>query len=195
MNKTIKDLLIILVITLVAGALLGGVYTITKEPIAKQKAKAEKQALAAVMSEAENFEAMEVRSKEFDYAGADLEKVFRATDAEGKLLGYVLVITSHEGYGGDITFTLGIATDGTTKGISITSIGETVGLGMNAGKVLVPQFSDKRVEAFQLTKNEPKDAADIQAISSATITSTAIVNAVNAGIDYYRLALGGVGNE
>ena len=40
MNKIIKNALILMAITLVAGLLLGTVYGITKEPIAQAEAKA-----------------------------------------------------------------------------------------------------------------------------------------------------------
>ena len=39
-NKIIKDALALTLITLVAGVTLGGVYEITKDPIAKQEAQA-----------------------------------------------------------------------------------------------------------------------------------------------------------
>ena len=39
-NKIIKDALALTLITLVAGVALGGVYEITKDPIAQQKEQA-----------------------------------------------------------------------------------------------------------------------------------------------------------
>ena len=70
-----------------------------------------------------------------------IDKALEAKDGSGTLLGYVLTVTSREGYGGDITFTMGIRLDGTLNGISILSISETAGLGMKAEAVLKPQFS------------------------------------------------------
>ena len=43
-NKIIKDALALTLITLVAGVALGGVYEITKDPIAKQEAQAKAEA-------------------------------------------------------------------------------------------------------------------------------------------------------
>ena len=46
------------------------------------------------------------------------------------LLGYVITVTTREGYGGDIQFAVGVRMDGTVNGMSILDIAETAGLGM-----------------------------------------------------------------
>lgn len=203
----IKDALILFVITLVAGFLLGLVYNVTKEPIAKQKEKAKIEASKNVFAKAEDFAVVE----EFDadeaqriisaagIDGADIDEVSRALDGAGNLLGYVITVTDHEGYGGDIQFSMGIMLDGTLNGISLLSISETAGLGMKAGDVLVPQFENKKVSQFSYTKTGAASDSEIDAISGATITTKAIVNGVNAGLEYFRGALdgqeGGTANE
>ena len=83
----------------------------------------------------------------------EVENVLEALDQNETLLGYVLTVTSHEGYGGDITFTMGICTDGTLNGISILSISETAGLGMKAEEVLKTQFANKNFPSFTYTKS------------------------------------------
>lgn len=206
-KSMIKDALILFAITLVAGLLLGVVYDITKEPIAQQKAKAKTEANKNVFAAAESFEAC----ASFDAAGAqealsaaglsgmDIDEVSAALDATGNLLGYVITVTDHEGYGGDIQFSMGVTLDGTLNGISLLSISETAGLGMKAGDVLVPQFSDKNVEQFTYTKSGSTNDSEIDAISGATITTKAVVNGVNAGLEYFRSVLataeGGAVNE
>ena len=72
--------------------------------------------------------------------------------SDGTLLGYVLVVTNHESYGGDIQFSIGIANDGTTNGISILAIAETPGLGMEAESVLKPQYAGKNVTQFVVSE-------------------------------------------
>ena len=66
------------------------------------------------------------------YAEDDIDNVVIAKDASGQDMGYVVTVTSHAGYGGDITFHVGINKEGTINGYSITSISETAGLGMKA---------------------------------------------------------------
>ena len=52
MKNIIKNAMILTVITLVSGLLLGFVYDITKEPIAKAKEQAKNEAYQTVMQEA-----------------------------------------------------------------------------------------------------------------------------------------------
>jgi len=191
-KSMIKDALILFAITLAAGLLLGFVYDVTKEPIAEQKAKAKAEACKNVFAAADSFEAMAGEDGPTAYfvAGedlnADIDEVMRALDGSGQLLGYVITVTDHEGYGGDIQFSMGVTLDGTVNGISLLSISETAGLGMKAGDVLVPQFADKKVESFTYTKSGSTSDSEIDAISGATITTNAVVNGVNAGLLFFR---------
>ena len=80
---------------------------------------------------------------------------------------------------------MGVTTDGVLNGISLLSISETAGLGMRAGEVLVPQFENKDVDRFTYTKTGSTADSEIDAISGATITTSAVVNGVNAGLVYF----------
>ena len=115
-----------------------------------------------------------------------------AQDASGAVLGYVITVTTKEGYGGDIRFTVGITKDGTVNGIAILEIAETAGLGMRAEEVLAPQFADKSVEQFEYTKSGAVSDSQIDAISGATITTNAVTNGVNAGLYYFQSKLQGI---
>ena len=126
---------------------------------------------------------------------ATINEVSQAVAEDGKVLGYVLDITTHEGYNGDIQFTMGIRMDGTVNGISLLSIAETPGLGMKAEDVLKPQFADKNVSLFTYTKTGAMSPDQIDAISGATVTTNAMVNGVNAGLEFFKTELGGGKNE
>lgn len=203
MKGMIKDAAILFAITLIAGLILGFVYNVTKEPIAQAEEKAAKEAYAEVFQDASDFREITVETddsyqNEWDQAGftqVDIDKALEAVDADGSGLGYVLTLTSHAGYGGDITFTLGIANDGTVNGISILSISETAGLGMKAESVLKPQYAGKKVSSFTVTKQGATTDNQIDAISGATITSNALTTAVNGGLYYFQTKLGGVSYE
>lgn len=203
MKEMLKNAAILLGITLVAGLLLGVVYENTKDIIAKQEADATKAAYKEVFSDANEFETVEnfmdekIEAK-LASAGFGQERIDglnKALDGSGELLGYVFTITTKEGYGGDITFTLGVRNDGTVNGISILSISETAGLGMEADKVLKPQFANKQVESFVYTKTGATADNEIDAISGATITTNAITNGVNTGLYYFENYLGGADHE
>lgn len=204
MKTMLKEAGILFAITLIAGCLLGLVYQVTKEPIAEAQQKAKDEACKEVFADAEGFVLQEDISSEDASSfvqdegyNVSIDEVLEAQDASGSKLGYVITVTDHEGYGGDIQFSIGIRNDGTVNGISILSISETAGLGMNADSVLKPQFADKNVEKFEYTKTGAPGDNQIDAISGATITTNAVVNGVNAGITYFRTQLmeGGNANE
>lgn len=194
MREMLKNAGILLAITVIAGFVLGAVYQITKEPIALAKEAAAMAAYREVFAEAADFNELEVKADALvqgGIVGSDINNVFEALGSDGTLLGYVLVVTNHEGYGGDIQFSIGIANDGTTNGISILAIAETPGLGMEAESVLKPQYAGKNVSQFVVTKTGAASDEQIDAISGATITSNAVTNGVNAGLYYFQNVLGG----
>ena len=197
MKEMMKNTGILLVITVVAGLVLGLVYQVTKDPIAVQEARKKQEACQEVFQDAASFDELEVNAvnasewTDAGYAQERIDEVMSALDSSGNLLGYVITVTTKEGYGGDIQFTLGIRMDGTVNGMSILSISETAGLGMREDEVLKPQFGGKQVEQFEYTKSGATSENQIDAISGATITTNAVTNGVNAGLYYFRTELGG----
>ena len=194
MKEMLKNAGILLAITVIAGFILGAVYQITKGPIAEAEAAAAMEAYKEVFADAADFTEIEVNADALTaggITGSDIDKVMEAKGADGSVLGYVFVITNHEGYAGDIQFTLGVSMDGTTNGISILAISETPGLGMEAENVLKPQFAGKKAVQFQYTKTGAVSEEQIDAISGATITTNAVTNGVNAGLYYFQNVLGG----
>lgn len=196
MKEMMKNTGIMVAITVIAGLLLGLVYQVTKNPIAEQETKAKEEACQEVFADAASFgligvEAMPADWNNEGYAQESIDEVIEAKDASGELLGYVITVTTKEGYGGDIQFTMGVRADGTVNGISLLAISETAGLGMRAEEVLKPQFAGKNVEKFAYTKSGAAADHEIDAISGATITTNAVTNGVNAGLYYFQTVLGG----
>ncbi len=200
MKNMLKDTLILFVITLFAGLILGVVYQVTKEPIAAQKEKAKQDAYREVFTDAASFSDLEIDMLSEDewntlgYSSVDIEQVMKAVNDNNEEIGYVITITSHEGYSGDIRFIMGIRGDGTLNGISLLSISETAGLGMRAEEVLKPQFANKNVKKFDITKGAAEESY-IDAISGATITTRAITDGVNTGLYYFQTRLLEGGNN
>lgn len=201
-NKIIKDALALTLITLVAGVALGGVYEITKEPIARQEAQAKVEAYEQVFTDAAAFEEVKMddtliqtirdQLDQEGYKAQSIEEIMRAEDQSGEMLGYAFTVVTSEGYGGDIRFSMGVQNDGTLNGISILSIGETAGLGMNADTpAFKDQFVGKQVEKLQYTKNGATQDDEINAISGATVTTNAMTNGINAGLCAFRVMEGG----
>ena len=203
MSKIMKDTLVLTIITLVAGLLLGVVYEITKDPIAKQQELTKQKSYMNVFSDAAEFleidADLEQINKELSTEGLTgaIDEILEAVGDNSENLGYVMKITSNEGYAGSITFVIGIREDGTVNGIEYLSISETAGLGMKAKDAdFKEQFSNKNVEAFAYSKSGAAADNEIDAISGATITTNAVTNGVNAGIMAYRnIKEGGAINE
>ena len=193
MNKITKEALVLMAITLVSGLLLGAVYSITKQPIAQAEEKAQKEAYLAVFPDAQDLtepdnkeELLTEAADVLDQAGfgtADTLEDFYLAEKDGAVTGVVMNITSHEGYGGDINFS-----------VEMLSLSETAGLGMRAkDEEFKGQFAGKIVDQFVVTKNGASAENEIDAISGATFTSKAVTNGVNAGLRFYEsLKEGGI---
>ena len=142
-----------------------------------------------------NTEDFRAALDEAGYTAQTVDEVYEALDASGETAGYVITVTSAEGYGGDIQFSMGVALDGTTLGISFLSISETAGLGMNADTdSFKDQFKDQNVPEFSYSKTGATQEGEIDALSGATITTNAVTNGVNAGLCVFQLlSEGGIG--
>ena len=200
-DSFMKDALILFAITLVAGICLGGVYEITKGPIAEAKMEAKKEAYQVVYADADNF----AEAEELDEAvaaseeamsakglsGVLVDEVVKALDGSGNQIGYVVTTTSKNGYGGSITVTVGVSQDGTVQGIQFLAITETAGLGMNADTPdFKAKYAGKQVDEFVVVKGGASSDNEIDAIGGATITTNAVTEAVNAAIYFVRDSIG-----
>ena len=196
MNKSIiKDALILCLITVIAGLGLGVVYGITKEPIRIANYNIQQNAYKTVFPDAESFEDLEGFDSEAatavvvaeGYTADKIENCVKAVDASGNVLGYVISATDPNSYGGNLTLSLGVTVDGLVNGYSITEINDTAGLGMKAREeAFSSQYAGKQVESFTVTKTGATSENEIDAISGATISSTAVTNAVNSALVYFR---------
>lgn len=203
MNNIVKNTLILTAITVVSGLLLGVVYGITKEPIARAQENTKQEAYRTVLSDASEFETVEFDAdaaasllSENGYTSDVITEIAEGTDASGETVGYVISVQSSEAYDGSLSLSVGIASDGTVKGIEMLEISETAGLGMKADEAeFKDQFKDKNVEKFTYTKTGEDGDDKIDAISGATITTNAVTNAVDSALVYFQNELGGGVNE
>ena len=97
-NESIKNTISLLLITLVAGLLLGAVYEITKEPIKKEQQRAKEEAYKAVFADASSFENVDLNVEEVKgvlsekgYA-ATIHEVMSVSDASGKKIGEMVAV-------------------------------------------------------------------------------------------------------
>ncbi len=175
-KKIVHDALILTVFTVVIGFILGLVYEITKDPIAKAEEATAQAAYKAVFEDADSFST-------YDF---DAEAAASLLEQNG------YSVTAKDGSQGNITFSVGIKNDGTVNGYSVTSMSETPGLGDKAKtEDFSKQYKNKNVDSFTVVKQAPSADNEIEAISGATITSKAMTNGVNACITYFQNELEG----
>lgn len=179
----------LLIITLIAGAVLGVVYSVTKEPIAEQEILKANAARFAAFPQAVRFEE---RTGEIPEAYGIIHTVHDAVDAQGQIIGITAAITT-KAYSSGLNLTVGIGSDGVIKGVILGSHQETPGLGAKASEPSFSgQYTGKPIDTqLRVVKTAPSRQNDIQAIASATITSNAITQAVNTAMDYYLYMTGG----
>lgn len=204
-STLIRDAIALFLITMISGLALSYVYEITKAPITDQKVEKKIKANQVVFVDASSFEEdtdlmeqainTDLTTLSKDFKGINIDEINKALDSNGDVIGYNIMVTTKQSYKDYITLIVGYALDGTIKGIEIMTISETAGLGMNATKPsFMNQFLNKNVSQFVVTKTGATSEDQIDALSGATITSRAVVNAVNAGIgfiDTYATDLGG----
>jgi len=168
-------------ICLLVTAALAVTNGVTKAPIEALAAQNELQSRQQVLSQAASFE-------EISGTGETIAPC-KALDSSGKVVGYVIV-TSANGYGGAVRVMTGIQTDGTIADVVILEQSETVGLGANCQK---ESFRNQFLQAIPgngfsvyKTGQTAPSSGGIQVLTSATITSNAVVKAVNRASEIFR---------
>ncbi len=181
MKSSITNMVLSLgAITIIAGALLAWVYDTTKEPIAK--AETEKQ-VQAIRDVAPAFDNNPMDSKTEVTVDGDTEAVivYPATNG-GQLVGAAVESYTNSGFSGHFTVMFGFDADGKVNGFTVLKHEETPGLGAKMGE----WFKDENVPARNVIGHDPaadnmtvsKDGGSVDAITAATITSRAFLDAL-----------------
>lgn len=177
LESSLKNMVIVLTgVTVVAGALLGYVNELTKEPIAQANAKALSDAIAIVVPGFDNNPAEAPETIELEGA---TYKIYKATKG-GEFIG-AAVESSANGFGGALNVLVGFDKEGNIIDYSLLSHAETPGLGSKAAdwfkKGGKGDITGMNPGAKALTVS--KDGGQIDAITASTITSRAFLKAVN----------------
>lgn len=186
-NIKLKEILIptvsLFVICLCVTALLAVTNAVTKDAIAYQQERSAAESRQAVCPDAVDFEKVE-----YDVQGVEC---YKALDESGNLIGYAISSASR-GYGGDVKVMTGInAEDGSVIAINVyDNSGETPGLGVNtSGEKFTSQFAGlSSGTGVTVDKDAGKnpDSLAVDSVTGATISSRAVVDAVNQAFDAYN---------
>ena len=163
--------LVLLAIAIVVAGLLAFVNRITAPVIAAANEKKTQEAIAQVLPGG-----YEAEITDYTDSTGLVSKVYKGQQ------GYALEVTPM-GFDNTITMMVGVDLEGKVLGIAIVSHTESAGLGaVAAGNNSAGQnFRDQFVGASG-TVSVSKDGGQIDAITSATITSRAICDGVNAAL-------------
>ena len=167
MNKKLPAWIVLTVICLAAALALAFTYNGTKDRIAQQEEAKTVAVRQTLLPAAASFEAV------------DGSEVYRGVDANGAAVGYVTVNTV-KGFGGDVEISVAVDPEGVIQGISVggANFKETAGLGAKSKEpAFTEQFAGKTAPVA-LKKN----GGEIDAITAATITSSAVVRGVNDAV-------------
>lgn len=159
-------------ITLVASAGVGSIYQLTAEPIAQANAAAVTEALRQVLPAFEETSEQELTLDEMPIT------VYTALSAD-ETVGYAVKSMTKNGFGGAITMMVGFDTTGKILNVNVLSQAETPGLGTKMAEpenVLLKSVQGKNPAEMNLAVK--KDGGDVDALTAATISSRAYVDAV-----------------
>ena len=165
-KKQLPAFLVLTIICLIAALALAATNAITKGPIAEHAMAAQREAFGAVMAADEYVEKTIPE-------GSGVSALVEAKK-DGQTIGYC-VVASSSGYAGPVAVTLGVDTDGKVTGAKIgdTSFSETSGFGSR-------WLAESQTEQF--IGLDVKEGGAIEALSGATVTSTAVLNASNTAL-------------
>lgn len=191
MKSTLFNMVTVLFcITLVASAGVGAVNMITAEPIAASKQKAVEDAILAVLPAFEQSTAEEMTIDEMPIT---VHKAVNGND----LVGYAVETMTKNGFNGVVRLMVGFSPEGQVLNVNVLEQAETPGLGTkmcDEDNPLISSIKGKNLESMKLVDGRlavRKDGGDVDALTAATISSRAYVDAVNRAYMAYKSVVDG----
>lgn len=173
MKSTLINMVAVLFsITLIASAGVGAVNMITVEPIAAAKAAATEAALGVVLPAFDKTESEELTIDEMPIV------VYTATNA-GETVGYAVETMTKSGFSGVVKLMVGFLPDGTINNVNVLQQAETPGLGTKMCDEGNPLLAGVKGKEGTATFRVKKDGGEVDALTAATISSRAYLDAVN----------------
>lgn len=168
MNETLQMILVLVVVSIISAAALTVVYEETQPIIQKNKMNALEQALHEVLPNAEQFE-----ETSFDVSETNLVQIYKGL-AGNRVVGYVFVSKTH-GFSDYIKILIGTNTQQITN-VKVIEHAETPGLGSRITE-------DSFLSQF---KNRDINYQEFDAITGATISSSAVIDAVTEAESFIK---------
>lgn len=173
MKDILKPIIVLASICLVVTGVLAYVNTVTAPIIKAAEEQAASEARAEVLKDSKEFKLLDTAN-----LPEGVTAVYKGSDDTG----YVIMMQS-KGYGGDIKLICGIRNDGTIESIKTLSHSETSGIGsrvVDNSSSYRDNYKGRTAENYQ----------DVDAISGATISSTAYKKAVGLAFEAFQIVKG-----
>lgn len=180
-------------ICIVVSGILAGLNVLTQAPIAEAQVKAKVEAIAKVTPTFDN-NPYEERFRILRPGDKDSITIYPAKQGE-QIVGYAVETYTNEGFNGHISIMLGLDQEARVVDFSVLEIGETPGLGSKIGEWFhAPSRTGgiQDIRGLDLSSKAPlrvsKDGGEVDAITAATISSRAFLDAINRGYESYKIA-------
>jgi electron transport complex protein RnfG len=199
-TENLKMILTVVAVCIVSAALLGFVYSRTKDPIARSRQQELVRALGYILPEHDN-RPVETK-KELSSEGFKCRRYAYTGTQNGRVTGRALQTCTTGGFGPIINLLVGADTHGGVTGVYILSHQETPGLGAKiteeqerfpqwrrecapggcpGNRPFLRQFANRRADAFSFRVE--RDGGDVAAITASTISSRAVSQAVLEAVE------------
>ncbi len=169
--------LVLTSITLFAAVALGSVYSLTKDPIAASKKAKQENAIKDVLPSFDRIDAAEVVEVE----GIGSFNVYKAYDKANAFVGAAVESISKNGFSGDIKIMVGFDKEGNIVNYSVLEQKETPGLGTKMVDWFKTDKGNQSINGLNpaiANLTVSKDGGAVDAITAATISSRAFLEAV-----------------
>ncbi len=183
--------LVLTSITLVAAVALGSVYNLTKEPIDASKRAKKENAIKEVLPPYDRLDEEEMVQIE---GLVDPFYVYKAYQGE-EFVGAAVQTYSKNGFSGEIKVMVGFDIKGNIVNYSVLEQKETPGLGTKMVDWFKTEKGKQDIRGLNGSKNKlnvTKNGGEVDAITAATISSNAFLEAVRYAYSAYSLNYDGL---
>lgn len=171
-------------IAVFAAVTLASVYALTKDPIAASKVARQQNAIRDVLPAFERLDDAEKVALET----GDSLNVYRAYVNDEKFVGAAVESFSRNGYSGDIRLMIGFDVKGNIVNYTVLEQKETPGLGTKIVDWFKTEIRNQNIIGKNPSEKKltvSKDGGEIDAITAATISSRAFLEAVQKAYNAY----------
>jgi electron transport complex protein RnfG len=181
-STLVNMVVVVFVITLVAGLTLGFVNDLTLAPKARARLAKKVDALQKVLPAFDNDPVSAVVRIPAATPKDSIE-IYPAFESDA-FIGAAVTGASDKGYSGRVKLMVGFLPDGRINNIEVLEQKETPGLGTKMkGEAFLRQFRGKNPETFDLRAK--KDGGAVDALAGATITTRAFAEAAQQAYDAF----------